>query len=418
MKLLCDISVGNRLAPNLKRKSAKSTLALCKQPKCNEFCVILFTAQNKNGTKYSLLGNIQQIFTRCVNEGKTTIQFKQPPHDLYIKADPIQLKSYLHLLKLALENKVTDKDLAGYSGITATPIAKKHIPQKKLYITSRAEYPIKGFPKSLEELHINNIQRCSLDKGILGLRLLKILDLSINLIETLPEDLNRLDLEELNLSENQLGKCSPKEWLWMGGHLSRTLKVLNMRNNGLKYLPNQIKKLYNLRVLHVDNNQLTFFPPGIGGLKALRIFTASHNLISSLPGTMKIWHLQQLDLTSNCFNCRTPPTNSAVANIKPLPPCSLKEYSARKVLLTRIPYTPRDLPLTLINYLDNAQYCVCGKACFDVHLTVSQMFYLETITDHLTTADDESTYVPMDCCFCSRKCYVTANYFRMRSPVI
>lgn len=417
MKLLCDISIGNRLAPNLKRKSTKSTLALCKQPKSKEFCIILFTSQNKNGTKYNIKGNIQQIFTRCVNEGKTTIQFKEPPHDVYIQANVIQLKSFLHLFKGALQGTLCDKDLATCSGMAVTPISAKHIPQKKLFIRSRAEYPVKGFSKTLEVLHINNIQRCSLDRGILNLKALKVLNLSTNLIETLPEDLNRLPcLAELNVSGNQLGKCPPKLWCWMGGHLSQTLKVLNLSTNGLKYLPCQIVKLYNLSYLHVDNNELVAFPAGIGKLNKLKVLTASNNAIASLPGSAKMWRLQHLDLSYNRFQQQQ--NNPAVALPKPPPPCSLKEGAARKVLLMRIPYTPCDLPRTLINYLDNARYCVCGRACFEVYIKHTQMLLLESIADHLAISADGSMYIPMECYCCSLKCFVTANCIRMRSPVI
>lgn len=418
MKLLCDISVGNRLAPNLKRKSAKSTLALCKQPNSKDCCIILFTSQNKSGTKYNLKGNIQQIFTRCVNDGKSTIQFKEPPHDLFIQADAIQLKGFLHLLKRALQHEITDKDLVVYSSMAVTPISGKAIPQKTLHIRSRAEYPLKGFPKTLEVLRINNIRRCSLDNGILNLKALRVLDLSTNLIETLPESLNRLHcLTELNLSDNQLGKCPPKQWSWMGGNLSETLRVLNLRRNALKYLPCQIVKLYNLVYLHVDNNELKAFPTGIGKLNKLKVLTASNNDITWLPGSAKMWHLQQLDLSCNRFQPQRA-SNSATVLPKPPPPCSLKECAARTVLLLRIPYTPCDLPLTLIDYLDNAQYCVCGRACFEIFIKHSQMLLLDSITDHLSISAAGSLQIPMECHYCSLKCYVSAHCIRMRSPVI
>lgn len=418
MKLLCNISVGNRLAPNLKRKSAKSTLALCKQPKCKEFCIIIFTSQNKHGTKYNIRDNVQQLFTRCMNEGKSTIQFKDPPHDVYIQADTIQLKSFLHLLRRALESKLSDKDLNLCSGMAVTPIAAKHIPQKMLCIKSRGEYPSKGFPKQLEVLRINNIQRCSLDRGILSLQLLKVLDLNTNLIESLPEDLNKLPcLRELHVAENRLGKCAPKDWEWMGGHLSQTLQVLNLSKNGLKYLPCQIVKLYNLRQLHVDNNELTSLPTGIGKLSKLRMLLASHNAITSLPGSAKMLRLHSLDLSYNRFNIDQQNSPAIVAP-KPPPPCSLKECAARKILLMRIRYTPFDLPRTLMEYLDNGKYCVCGKACFDVFIKHHQMLRLDGIAEHVSVSAAGSMYIPMDCFYCSLKCFMTTNCVRMRSPVI
>lgn len=418
MRLLCDISVGNRLAPTLKRKSAKSTLALCKQPNSKGFYVILFTSQNKNGTKYSLKSNVQQIFTRCLNDGKSTIQFIEPPHDVYIKADSVQLKSFLHLLKRAMEGDLSDKELAAYSGTAVTPISAKHAPQTKMLIMRRSDYPVRGFPKTLEKLFINDIQRTSFDRGILSLKQLRVLDLSENLIETIPEELNRLPcLEELNVCENRLGNCPPDKWGWMGGRLSQSLKVLNLSKNGLKYLPCQVLKLYNLTHFHVDYNQLRSFPAGIGRLRELRVLTASHNLIATLPESVKMLRLMRLDLSSNCFHWRLQ-NKPPVVLPKSLPLCSLKELAARKVLLCRIPYTPLDLPLTLIHYLENALYCICGKACFDVFIKHTQQFLLEMIADHLTVSGDASVHIPMDCYYCSLKCFHSANCIRMRSPVI
>ena len=34
--------------------------------------------------KFPIIGNIEQVFTRLVNEGKTTIRFKEPENDLCI----------------------------------------------------------------------------------------------------------------------------------------------------------------------------------------------------------------------------------------------------------------------------------------------------------------------------------------------
>lgn len=406
MKLLCNVSIGNRSAPSIKRKSGNSTLALCKQPGSGDFCIILFSAQNKSGTKYNLKNNVQQIFSRCVNEGKSTIQFKQPPHDISIQADSIQLKCFLRLLKLALENKVQDSDLAGYSSMAVTPVAKKHIPPKRLQIRRPVDYPPQqGFHKSLEELHINLLDLSSVSPAILNLKCLRVLDLSSNAIKCIPEALNSLPyLEELNISKNSLGSCSPKQWTWMGGHLSCTLKVLEMSRNHLKYLPNQIVKLCILRVLNVNHNNIVSLPSGIGKLKNLKVLSAAYNSISSLPGSAEMLRLQELDLSYNDF----PPNgignfNSSISLEKPLRICSLKEYAARQVVLMKVPYTPLDLPYTVIHYVNNAQFCVCGNPCFEVFVKHPKMFSLSLITVNFTVTSP--AYVPMDCCYCSQKCF-------------
>lgn len=110
MRIVCTVAIGNRnlSCHNLKlqNRHVKSTLALCKHPKNeNEFSLILFTTQNKNGTKYKLTNNVKTILTKFINDGKATIQLKEPPVDFYVQADQIQLKGFLMLMKRALEGK-------------------------------------------------------------------------------------------------------------------------------------------------------------------------------------------------------------------------------------------------------------------------------------------------------------------------
>ena len=44
------------------------------------------------------------MFDRFINEGKATVRFCEPPHDLCIKkADPVQLKAFINLIKKIVE---------------------------------------------------------------------------------------------------------------------------------------------------------------------------------------------------------------------------------------------------------------------------------------------------------------------------
>lgn len=420
MKLLCTVSIGNRNLPSLninhKKRHVKSTLALCKKTKSTEFCLIHFTEQNKLGTKYEIKENIKAVLTKFLNEGKTTIQFKVPAHDLYIQADTIQLKGFLHLLRNALEKKVVGIELQKYSSMTVQPV-KKMAPTK-LTITSRSDYPIKGLPRTLEELHINDIQRCSLDRGILNLIKLKILDLSNNCIEYLPEEFCNLpSLSVLNISQNNFYKSSPKQWSWLCGNVAKNLKLLNVSNNQLKFLPDQLVKLHALISLHVDNNEIKFFPSGIGNLRNLRIVTSSNNQISTLPGSVKKWRLQTLDLSNNNFDPNFQ-CNPAAIFPKPLPVCSLKELAAKKVLSLRLSYSSLTLPRTVIHFLNLAKYCTCGKACFSIYIKHIHMLLLSSITECFSMSSEVSMYVPIECYFCSLKCFGTANYKRSSLSVI
>ena len=42
----------------------------------------LATSRNKSGTKYRVTDNLEQVFAKFVSQGKMTVRFKQPQHDL------------------------------------------------------------------------------------------------------------------------------------------------------------------------------------------------------------------------------------------------------------------------------------------------------------------------------------------------
>ena len=51
------------------------------------------TTKDLNGRKFPVKSNVVKAFTRFVQEGKVTIQLKEPAFDIRIaKADPKQLK--------------------------------------------------------------------------------------------------------------------------------------------------------------------------------------------------------------------------------------------------------------------------------------------------------------------------------------
>jgi LRR-repeat protein 1 len=93
------------------------------------------------------------MFTRFVEEGKATIRFKNPPHDISIVCDPLQLKLFLRTLKLALEEKVSAKTLMLSSIIPTSNVPPA--PKTKYVVLTKAAYPtLEGFPRTLEMLKV------------------------------------------------------------------------------------------------------------------------------------------------------------------------------------------------------------------------------------------------------------------------
>lgn len=252
---------------------------------------------------------------------------------------------------------------------------------------------------------------------ILLLNKLKVLNLSNNSLHYLPEELNKLpNLKELNVSHNMLSKSTPKQWQWLGNCLSKSLTLLDLSYNELRYIPDQIVKLQNLATLHLSHNLLTTLPAGIGSLRNLKIFTAANNTLTILPGSVKKLRLQSIDVSNNHFSQSIP--NGAGICPETLQVCSLKEYAAKRVLSCRIPYPKGTLPLTVIDFLDYAKYCVCGKACFSIYLRQSHNLLLSTISETINAVADDSVYVPIDCYFCSLKCFRLVFHNRVRHPFV
>lgn len=192
MKLQCQVEVINRLHSSLNIRSngkyLKSTLALGKEPKSDlEYFILHFTSVNKTGTKYRAKC-IKQVFVKCINEGKATIRFEEPPHDLCIKSEVIQLKCFMRLLRSVLTGDTKNLNLAPLSSLSVT---HKDTAPTKLVIRDRSEFPVKGLPRTLESLYINGLNLCNFRREILLLKNLVILDLSNNAIEKLPPEFGK-----------------------------------------------------------------------------------------------------------------------------------------------------------------------------------------------------------------------------------
>ncbi|MBK04226.1 MAG: hypothetical protein CL920_30300 [Deltaproteobacteria bacterium] len=82
--------------------------------------------------------------------------------------------------------------------------------------------------------------------------------------------------------------------------ISERLRILDLSTNRLQHLPNNLSKLTQLRILHVDHNELTQFPTSCGELKKLEELKLSHNKLTSLPESIcTLEHLKTLSLSVN-----------------------------------------------------------------------------------------------------------------------
>lgn len=397
MKLHCNIEINNRLSTTnvVRRKSQRSILAIGRQTiKNTEIYIFWQTLQNKQGTKYKIDNNIDKIFTKFIDEGKATIRFIDPPHDLIIQSDTIQLKSFIHTLKLGITKKINPSILT-ISNLN--PKCMTFVPKIKVTINKSSEYPtLEGFPRTTEELYLIGLNRKSFDRQILKLQSLRILNLSNNQISSLPKELGTLQhLQELILSQNRLDRAL--KWLWLDQVAIRSnLKLLDISNNLLQKLPHEIGKLDSLVNLKASQNMLSYLPQNLGKLHNLKYLDISKNNLHCIPGSMRNLHLISLDVSSNLF---LPTDSYSICTIN-VP--SLTEYAAKSFLKTRCWYDASIIPFTLVKYLDEAKYCVCGNPCFNYYIRKFMKFSLNTIANIIKSSD--STVLPFDCYFCSKKC--------------
>lgn len=230
MKIVCETSVVNRQYSNVKNRLQKSTLAIGKHPPNKEntqFYIMLFTVKNHTGQRYQIQNNIDKVFTRFLNEGKITISFKVPEHDIQIKSDAVQMKAFLNVLKLVMQGKQSE---AVSNAIPSFAKVTKHDPGRtKLVIHSRKDYPIKGLPRTLIHLEMSEMKFCRVDSQVFLLKNLTHLNLSSNLIERIPVQLGTLRLSEINFSNNNLEQSN---WKWLlGDEIQGTLGSLNLSDN-------------------------------------------------------------------------------------------------------------------------------------------------------------------------------------------
>ncbi|XP_053884024.1 leucine-rich repeat protein 1 [Malaclemys terrapin pileata] len=414
MRLQCEVEVRSRLLPTCglrgRAKGAHALLSLGRQPDRppgrggpsagHSVYLMVCTARDRAGARYKLKENIEQFFTKFVEEGKATVRLKEPAVDVCLsKANASNLKSFLAAVRLA--HRGTDVEALPLSVLVPAKTSEVEKPKTKMIITSRRDYPLtKNFPYSLEHLQASYCKLARVDMRMLCLKKLRKLDLSHNHIKKLPETIGDLvSLQELNLHNNHLESFCVA---LCNSTLQKSLQFLDLSQNKIKALPVQFCQLQELIHLKLDDNELIRLPFKMGQLSQLRFLSAARNKLPFLPSDFRNLSLEKLDLFGNPFE----QPNPLVPSIQLKIPLTLLESAARATVNYRIPYGRRLLPSHLCEDLEVAKTCQCGNACLSCFIQTTMTMNLHYVAHTVVLVDNMGgTEAPIVCYFCSLTCY-------------
>ncbi|XP_019406723.1 PREDICTED: leucine-rich repeat protein 1 [Crocodylus porosus] len=347
-----------------------------------------------------LKANIEQFFTRFVEEGKATVRLKEPAVDVRLsKANASHLKNFLSAVRLA--HRGTDVEALPIAALVPAKTSEIEKPKTKMIITSRKDYPLtKNFPCSLEHLQASYCKLARVDMRMLCLKKLLKLDLSHNHIKQLPATIGDLVcLQELHLHDNHLESFSVA---LCKSTLQKSLRLLDLSQNKIKALPIQFCQLRELVHLKLDDNELIRLPFRMGQLSQLRFLSAARNKLPFLPSDFRKLSLENLDLFGNPFE----QPNPLVPSIQLKIPLTLLESAARATVNYRIPYGHHLLPSHLCEDLEVAKTCQCGNACLTSFIQTTVTMNLHHVAHTVVLVDNMGgTEAPIICYFCSLTCY-------------
>ena len=143
----------------------------------------------------------------------------------------------------------------------------------------------------LSELYLEKNQIQTITSNLWTLPRLKVVDLTNNSLDILPEIAQTSPIQRLYLSQNRL-KFLPNNL----GYLSQ-LSVLQVSFNELHQLPPSFGQLTALKSFSCANNHLQHLPESITNLTQLRDLDLSFNLLRAIPHSNSIFnHLNSLNL--------------------------------------------------------------------------------------------------------------------------
>lgn len=161
MRLTCEAAILDRTQPQQKSRLLKSIVNIGEQNA--EMFLLHENALNKTGRRYKMKLNVSKVFTKFLHEGKATISFIEPPHDLQIQCDKIRLMAFMRALRVGLMDEPNSRkseakncesrEKIKVAPLKQTPFSLKNHVTAKMVIRNRSDID-KGIPRTVEVLTV------------------------------------------------------------------------------------------------------------------------------------------------------------------------------------------------------------------------------------------------------------------------
>lgn len=354
MKLKCELQTVYRCGAGTQPPSRKSQGLLVLSGRSPELLVTAYTSRNVRGRQYRV-DSLKKVFMRHAADGKTSLSFSEPQHDLLVTGDPVQVRAFLKQLAGASRGSLpaTAAPVAAPARVQPRQLAR---PPTRLSVKTSAEY-VAAFPAGLQQLAARGIRLRRVEERLLRLNQLRSLDLSGNRLRRVPAlDARLPQLCELRLAGNLLDRLEP---LAEAPRRSQ-LAYLDVSGNRLTELPATLGFLTRLHFLNAGDNQLAELPDCLCNLRHLRVLNVANNRLCWLPAQLERMPLMELDASGNPGGV----TPRRLAARAPLSLLLAAAAAAAAQLRGRLP-SPAELPLCLLQLLQQSLPCSqCSRPCY------------------------------------------------------
>jgi len=149
-----------------------------------------------------------------------------------------------------------------------------------------------GHLTELEELDLYDNKIKHVDDGLDECKKMSVLDLSFNLLRSIPEVLERLPcLQTVYFVQNRISKISYLS------NLGATLRSLELGGNRIRKIEN-LEALVNLEELWLGKNKISKLE-GLDSLSKLKILSIQSNRITKLENLSKLENLEEIYISHN-----------------------------------------------------------------------------------------------------------------------